>query len=54
MPTLRSGDLLRDRGIMEQARRLAERALEREPSGSALEAEARRCWTDRFGLATVG
>ena len=54
VPTLRSGDLLRDRGIMEQARRLAERALEREPSGSALEAEARRCWTDRFGLATVG
>ena len=54
MPTLRSGDLLRDREIMEQARRLAERALEREPSGSALEAEARRSWTDRFGLATVG
>jgi ATP-dependent DNA helicase RecG len=54
MPTLRSGDLVRDRAIMEQARGLAERALEREPHGSALEAEARRSWTGRFGLAAVG
>ena len=54
MPTLRSGDLVRDRAIMEQARGLAERALEREPPGSALEAEARRNWTGRFGLAAVG
>ncbi|MCU0249638.1 MAG: ATP-dependent DNA helicase RecG [Vicinamibacterales bacterium] len=53
MPTLRSGDLVRDRGIMEQARRLADLALDREPEG-ALVAEARRSWSGRFGLASVG
>jgi len=54
MPTLRSGELVRDREIMEQARGLAARALDLEPRGSALEAEARRSWTDRFGLVAVG
>ena len=53
LPTLRSGDLVRDREIMEQARRLAELALDREPDGP-LAAEARRSWTGRFGLASVG
>jgi ATP-dependent DNA helicase RecG len=53
MPTLRSGDLVRDRGIMEQARRLADLVLDREPEG-ALVAEARRSWSGRFGLASVG
>jgi len=53
MPTLRSGDLVRDREIMEQARRFAAAALDREPGG-ALVAEARRSWTDRFGLASIG
>jgi ATP-dependent DNA helicase RecG len=54
MPTLRSGDVLRDREIMEQARRLALRACEPEYSSEALVAEARRGWSDRFGLASVG
>jgi ATP-dependent DNA helicase RecG len=54
MPTLRSGNLVRDREIMVQARRLADEALEREPEARALVAEARRSWTDRFGLSTVG
>ena len=54
MPTLRSGDLVRDREIMVQARRLADEALGREPEDRALVAEARRSWTDRFGLSTVG
>jgi ATP-dependent DNA helicase RecG len=53
MPTLRSGDLVRDREIMEQARRFAAAALDCEPGG-ALVAEARRSWTDRFGLASIG
>jgi ATP-dependent DNA helicase RecG len=53
LPTLRSGDLVRDRGIMEEARRLADLALDREPDG-ALAAEARRSWAGRFGLASVG
>jgi ATP-dependent DNA helicase RecG len=54
MPTLRSGNLVRDREIMVQARRLANEALEREPEARALVAEARWSWTDRFGLSTVG
>jgi ATP-dependent DNA helicase RecG len=54
MPTLRSGDLVRDRDIMEDARRYAATALDREPAGSALLDEARRSWSDRFGLASVG
>jgi ATP-dependent DNA helicase RecG len=53
LPTLRSGDLVRDRGIMEQARGLADLAIGREPDG-ALVGEARRSWTDRFGLASIG
>jgi len=53
LPTLRSGDLVRDRGIMEEARRLADLALDREPDG-ALAAEARHSWAGRFGLASVG
>jgi ATP-dependent DNA helicase RecG len=53
LPTLRSGDLVRDREIMEQARRLADLALDREPDGP-LAAEARRSWNGRFGLASVG
>jgi len=54
MPTLRSGDLLRDRDIMEQARRIARDLLERGPAASAIVAEARRSWSGRFGLASVG
>jgi ATP-dependent DNA helicase RecG len=53
MPTLRSGDLMRDRGIMEEARRLAGLVLDREPGG-VLVAEASRSWSGRFGLASVG
>jgi ATP-dependent DNA helicase RecG len=53
MPTLRSGDLVRDRGIMEQARRFADLAIDREPEGP-LVAEARLSWSGRFGLASVG
>ena len=53
MPTLRSGDLVRDREIMEQARRYAGLALDREPEGALVEV-ARRSWAGRFGLASVG
>jgi ATP-dependent DNA helicase RecG len=54
VPTLRSGDFVRDRDILEQARQLAAAALEKEPPESPLLAEARRSWGDRFGLAAVG
>jgi ATP-dependent DNA helicase RecG len=54
VPTLRSGDFVRDRDILEQARQLAAAALEKEPPESPLLSEARRSWGDRFGLAAVG
>jgi ATP-dependent DNA helicase RecG len=54
MPTLRSGDLVRDRVIMEEARRLADLVLERETESGGLVAEAGRSWSSRFGLASVG
>jgi len=53
-PTLRSGDLLRDHAIMEDARRMAGEALDREAADCGLFEEARRCWSGRFGLARVG
>ncbi|MCX6544758.1 MAG: ATP-dependent DNA helicase RecG [Acidobacteria bacterium] len=53
-PTLRSGDLLRDHDVMEQARTLAGVALSRRDETEALIAEVRRTWSARFGLASVG
>jgi ATP-dependent DNA helicase RecG len=53
-PTLRSGDLLRDHAIMEDAHQRALEALDREAGDCPLFAEARRCWSGRFGLARVG
>ena len=47
MPTLRSGDLVRDRAIMEQARRLADEALEREH-------EARASWPRSGAAGMIG
>jgi ATP-dependent DNA helicase RecG len=52
-PTLRAGDLLRDRALMEDARRYAAAALER-PGVDALAARVARTWGPRFGLADVG
>ncbi|MCX6550743.1 MAG: ATP-dependent DNA helicase RecG, partial [Acidobacteria bacterium] len=54
VPTLRTGDLLRDRAIMEEARRYAQLAVEREPAEGPLLTDVRRHWADRFGLASVG
>ena len=45
-PTLRSGDLLRDHAIMEDARRMAAEALDRRGAGLRRSfEEARRCWS---------
>jgi ATP-dependent DNA helicase RecG len=52
-PTLRSGDLLRDRALMEDARRYAAAALER-PGIDAIADNVARTWAERFGLADVG
>ncbi len=53
-PQLRTGDLLRDHALMEDARRLAGEALDRREDSAKLEDVVNRCWTDRFGLAGVG
>jgi ATP-dependent DNA helicase RecG len=52
-PTLRSGDLWRDRALMDDARRYAGEVLEG-PGGEAVATEVQRVWADRFGLVDVG
>ncbi len=52
-PTLRSGDLWRDRSIMEDARRYAAAAVDR-GDHPEIEAYVARTWATRFGLADVG
>jgi ATP-dependent DNA helicase RecG len=52
-PTLRSGDLLRDRALMEDARRYAAAALER-PGIERMAGTVSATWAARFGLADVG
>jgi ATP-dependent DNA helicase RecG len=52
-PTLRSGDLWRDRDLMEEARRFAMAAIGQ--SGMApIEEQVSRNWAAHFGLADVG
>ena len=53
-PTLRVGDLLRDHGLMEDARREAGAWLDAASSDPAWLAEFRRTWGQRFGLIEVG
>lgn len=54
MPTLRTGDLLRDHEIMEQARSEAVAWLDRSRSGDALVEIVQTTWEKRFGLIGVG
>lgn len=52
-PALRSGDLRRDRALMEDARRFAWAAVAR-PDFDALASDLERTWPARFGLGDVG
>jgi ATP-dependent DNA helicase RecG len=54
VPTLRIGDLLRDRDLMETARAEASRFLDRAPAIHPLFDLVRRAWSERFGLVGVG
>jgi ATP-dependent DNA helicase RecG len=54
MPTLRIGDLLRDRALMEQARDEAAAWLDQAGPDDATVRLVQREWTGRFGLAGVG
>ena len=53
-PTLRVGDLLRDRDLMETARRQASEWLDTEARSSDWLDEFRRTWGERYGLIVVG
>jgi ATP-dependent DNA helicase RecG len=54
VPTLRTGDLLRDHGLMEQAREEATRYLAGEDAGAPALQILRETWPARFGLMDVG
>jgi len=54
MPTLRVGDLLRDHGLMEDARREAVAALDDPTQAAALTALVNTSWEQRFGLVGIG
>jgi ATP-dependent DNA helicase RecG len=54
MPRLRLGDVVRDREILEEARREAMAWLEAAPDGHPLVDHVRRTWAERFGLVGVG
>lgn len=53
MPTLRVGDLLRDHGLMEEARREAVAWLDRPEASRELVAYVSTNWATRFGLVGV-
>ena len=54
LPSLRVGDLVRDRVLLEHARQAAERWVNDEAAGSALAAYLDANWASRFGLVDVG
>ena len=54
MPTLRVGDLLRDHGLMEEARRAAVSWLDQPDASQALVSYVSTHWATRFGLVGIG
>jgi ATP-dependent DNA helicase RecG len=54
LPTLRTGDVLRDHPLMERARDEAARFLEDEPRAAAFMQRLKNSWPSRFGLVDVG
>src|SRR5690606_41421015 len=55
LPSLRVGDLVRDRRLLERARQAAERwVTEEESAASPLSAYLDANWSSRFGLVEVG
>jgi ATP-dependent DNA helicase RecG len=54
LPTLRTGDLLRDHALMEQARDEAARFLDQQTLTAPLVEHMKAAWPSRFGLMDVG
>jgi ATP-dependent DNA helicase RecG len=54
LPTLRTGDLLRDHSLMERAREEAVRFLDATPISAPVVEQLRQTWPTRFGLMDIG
>ena len=54
LPTLRTGDLVRDHALMEQARDEAARFLDAQSPGTSLMERMKAAWPTRFGLMDIG
>jgi ATP-dependent DNA helicase RecG len=54
LPTLRTGDLLRDHSLMERARDEAARFLSDDREAAAMMQRLKTAWPSRFGLVDVG
>ena len=54
LPTLRTGDLLRDHSLMEQARQEAVQYLDSDAMTSQILESLRQTWPTRFGLMDIG
>jgi ATP-dependent DNA helicase RecG len=54
LPTLRTGDLLRDHALMEQARDEAARFLDQQTLTAPLVEHMKAAWPSRFGLMDIG
>ena len=54
LPTLRTGDLLRDHALMEQARDEAAQFLDQQASTDPLVERIKAAWPSRFGLMDIG
>ncbi len=54
LPTLRTGDLLRDHSLMERARDEAARFLDEQTLTPPLVERMKAAWPHRFGLMDIG
>jgi ATP-dependent DNA helicase RecG len=54
LPTLRTGDLLRDHPLMEQARDEAARFLDEQTPDAPLVERMKAAWPSKFGLMEIG
>ena len=54
LPTLRTGDLLRDHSLMEQARDEAARFLDEQTLTAPIAERMKAAWPHRFGLMDIG
>jgi ATP-dependent DNA helicase RecG len=54
LPTLRTGDLLRDHELMEKARDEAQRYVSEQTPDAGLAGRMKAAWPSKFGLMDIG